>query len=252
MARDEERRQLLERRERRVSDDGHARRERGAHTVEERIRARHLCQRPAEQHQRRRVRRDEVDDEDVPAPRRRHVRVREGGGAGVRPRALGAQRAAPAVEGGDERRDGDALVVKAAADRALQVRRHDRHHERRRRRRRRPTVPAHSRASAPVSTVASTPNHAGTWRSTRRRATSPRRNAGEQRVHRRGAQVHRRVDGRADRTAERIPRRVVEPREEFRDAVLDQVLARGRGKWNHGSNSWITLPYSRIAWTRKS
>ena len=197
--------------------------------------ATHLRREAAQKEERARVRADHVDDEDEAAPCGDHVDIGEARedaphdrvarGAAVGDRRVLAQRAHPAEERHRHRRQCDRLVVVAAAHRAHQVRRHDRHDE-------------GGDGTGGVGAGALLGEQA---EEARRRHAEPRGNEHAHVVERHGRladgqphglpdgdrrDLHARVDGRADGPAERVPRLVVEPREELRPSVVGEVLGR--------------------------
>mmetsp|Transcript_21750 Transcript_21750/g.51947 ORF Transcript_21750/g.51947 Transcript_21750/m.51947 type:complete len:337 (-) Transcript_21750:127-1137(-) len=227
--------ELLERLERPPAHDGHLDGAQGADDVEEGEGAVQLAREAAARHQRRRVHPDHVEHEDEAAPRRHHVDVREAcehteddralGGRAILDVGIGAQRAHPAVEGAAHGRQRDALVVVPAAHRAHDVRRHDGHD--------------HACCGASGGRLGAlageqTEQDGGGDAEPRRHEAAhvveAHRPLAAYRVesvpdgHR--GDLHARVDGRADRPAQRVPGGVVEPARELVPAVIRQVHCR--------------------------
>mmetsp|Transcript_30451 Transcript_30451/g.97155 ORF Transcript_30451/g.97155 Transcript_30451/m.97155 type:complete len:702 (-) Transcript_30451:109-2214(-) len=165
---------------------------------------------------------DHVDDEDVAAPGRHHVEVRERRRGRVE-HGAGVHRLDPQVEHEEQREDGHALVIVGPAHRAADVARHDGDERRGQERRRR--APRHLLGEEE--------------RRERRVRREERRqeDAHVADVHRDVEEVeqpvqHRRrvhetrVDRAADGAAQRVPAAVVEPVQEVHETLRGEVLGR--------------------------
>ncbi|EPY30849.1 hypothetical protein STCU_03854 [Strigomonas culicis] len=223
----DERGQLLQRLEGRQAHRRHARRDGGADHVEEGVGAQQRgavgAAAPVHQRAHTGVECDHVDHKDEAAPGRDHIAIREPRQQPNGPRPLTAQRAHPQVEGQQHRCDRNTLVVKTAGHGTHEVRRH--HGEE--------GCRDGGRRDALCRLIREQRQERGG------RSRKPRRHqnahvvegdgvAGrvEAAVQRDGGELQPRVDGGADRPAQRVPAHLVEPVEEGRPAVLREVLRR--------------------------